>query len=159
MRVFTCILLLVTLLAAAFLGYCYVNARMVIEGVSASQVAAADALGTYNQVKNQIAQGTFLGTVYRDANYVMPEGYTFLTLTVRMANHGILPQDWIRIELTPDAADIALLYNERTPTLAGMSRADFYATLLTHTGAHTSRTVKITYYVLGMPFSVSYQMP
>ena len=159
MRVFACILLLLTLLAAAFWGYCYHGAQMVIEGVAVSLSPAVDAMGTYNQVKTQVSQGTFLGRMYREANFLMPERYTFLTLTVRMSNRGLFPQDWIRIEVAPDPADIALLFNERTPSLSGMSRGDFHATLLMDTGASTSRALSVKYYVLGQPFTVSYQMP
>ena len=159
MRVIACILLLITLLAAAFLGYCYYGAQMTIEGVSVSLTPAVEALGTYNRVREQIEQGAFLGTVYRDADYLMPETYAFLTLTARMSNRGMFPQDWIAIEVAPDAADIVLLYSERTPSLPAMSRGDFHTTLLTHTGASTSRTITISYYVLGRPFSVSYEMP
>ena len=159
MRVLTCILVLITLLVGAFFGYCYYGAHMEIEGVSASIVPATDALGTYNEIKNQTAAGSFLGTVYREADFLMPESYSFLTLTVRMKNRGLLPQDWICIEVNPDNADIAMLYNDRTPTLSGSSRADFSATLLMREGASTSRTIAVTYYVLGVPFSTIYQMP
>ncbi len=158
MRVLAWILVLATVLVGAFFGYCYYGAQMQIEGVAAAMTPAVDALATYNELTEQIAQGTFYGGKYRDAEFIMPDGYAFLTLTVRMSNQGFLSQDWIRIEVVPDPADIVQLPESRTPTLAARTRADFSATVLTQLGASTSRKIIIHYYVLGREFSIEHQM-
>lgn len=158
MRVLAIIMLVITLLAGAFLGYCTWGAQMQIQGVSVTMTPATDALGTYNDIVHQLENGSFYGTKYREVEYVMPDSFAFLTLTVRMQNRGLLPMEWIRIEVAPDAADAVQLPESRTPTLAGSTRSDFSATVLTRTGASEARALTITYYVLGQKFTVSYQM-
>ncbi len=158
MRFLAAMLLIVVLLAAGFIGYCYWGATMEIEAVAASVVPAVEAMGTYNDTVRQIRDETFLGTRYRLDDFIMPDGYTFLTLTVKLRNRGILPQDWIRIEVLPNAADIAQLYTERTPSLGGMSAGELSATVLMRSGASTDRRIRVTYYVLGTQFSVEHQM-
>lgn len=159
MRVLAIVLLVVTLLAGAFFGYCLWGAQMQIQGVTVTVTPATEALGTYNDIVSQLENGSFYGTKYREVDYVMPESFAFLTLTVRMQNRGLLPMDWVRIEVEPDAADAVQLAESRTPTLAGSSRADFSTTVLTRTGASESRTLTVTYYVLGQKRTVSYDMP
>ncbi len=154
MRVFTCILLLVTLLVGAFLGYCYYGTQMKIVGVAASVTPANEALGTYNEVRQQVSDGVFLGTKYRLDEFAAAEDYEFLTLTVRMENAGFLPMDWVRIEVAPGASDVLQLAATRTPSLAGNTRSDFSTTLLTRTGGGTARKITVSYYVLGRAFSV-----
>lgn len=156
MRIVAGILVLVTLLVGAFLGYCYYGAQMEIESVTATLTPATDALGTYNEVLDQLTNGTFMGTQYRETEFIMAENFAFLTLMVRMSNKGMLPQDWIQIEVQPDAADVLQLAADRTPTLSGNSRAEFSITLLTRTGVGTDRKITVTYYVLGRPFTVQY---
>lgn len=158
MRVIACILIVITLLVGAFFGYCYYGTKMEIVGVAAVITPAKDALGTYNQMLDQLSEGSFLGVQYAEADFIMPDSYAFLTLNVRMRNHGIFPQEWIQIEVKPDASDILQLPADRTPSLATRTTADFGATLLTRTGADTARRITITYYVLGSPYSVEFEM-
>lgn len=158
MRILACILVLITLLAGAFVGYCYYGAKMEIEGIAATLTPAVEAVGTYDSVRSQLANGSFLGTKYYDTEFLMPESFAFLTLTVRMSNRGMLPMDWIQIEVKPNLADALQLPAERTPSLAGNSRADFSTVILTRAGVETARKVTVKYYVLGQQFSVTYDM-
>lgn len=158
MRVVAIILVVVTLLAGGFFAYVYYGAHMEILGVTASVTAAADALPTYDDIRAQLANGTFLGKQYSEVEFLMPESFEFLTLTVRMSNKGAFPMDWIQIEVEPDPADVLQLYESRTPSLAQNTRADFSATLLTRRGASTSRTFTVHYYFLGYKLSVTHRM-
>lgn len=158
MRVLACILVLVTLVVGAFFGYVYYGAQMQIEGITAQVTPATEVQATYDDILAQLDNGSFLGTKYHETEFLMPESFAFLSLTVRMQNRGMFPMDWIQIEVQPDAADILQLPADRTPTLAGSSRGDFSTTLLTRTGADQTRTVTVTYYVLGKQMSVTYQM-
>lgn len=157
MRFLAAILVTVVLLAGGFFGFCYWGAQMEIESIATSVVPAVEALGTYNEVVRQLADETFAGAKFRLDSFIMPDGYAFLTLNVRMKNRGLLPQDWIRIEIAPNAADIAQLFNEKAPTIPGMGGGELTATVLTRAGAETARSFTVTYYVLGTPFSVHYQ--
>ncbi len=158
MRVITSVLIIITLLIGAFLGYCYFGTQMKINSVMSAMTPAQEVLGTFNEVTMQVENGTFLGNRFREAEFAMPNSFSFLTLTVRMENPGFLPMDWIRISVAPDAADVLQLASPRTPSLAGNNRADFSTTILTRTGADTLRKIKVMYYVLGRPFEAEFTM-
>lgn len=159
MKVLAIVMVCLVVLVGAFLGYCYSGMQMQIEGVAASLTPATEVVATYDDIRDQLANEVFLGKVYHETEFLMPESFAFLTLTVRMTNRGVFPMDWIRIEVEPDAADILQLAADRTPTLAASSRADFSTTILTRAGASTSRTIKVTYYALGRQMEAIYKMP
>ena len=158
MRIFAGIMVFVVAVVGIFFGYCYYGAQMQIESVTAILTPAVEMADVYNDTLEALSLDAFYGEQYRESDFLMPDSYAFLTLTVRMANRGLLPQDWIRIEVRPDASDILQLPADRTPTLAAASRGDFSTTLLTRAGAATARTVIVTYYVLGHPYQVEYAM-
>lgn len=158
MRIVAILMVLITLLVGVFFFYTYNGMRMEIEGVASMMTAAVDAIETYDGVRAQLANGSFYGQQFVETEFLMPDSFAFLTLTVRMRNPGILPMDWIRIEVEPDSADILQLPADRTPSLAAGTRGDFSTTLLTRTGASTLRRIIIHYYVLGTPLTVEHVM-
>lgn len=158
MRVVAGVLLAIVVLVGAFLGYCYYGAQMQVQAAASTVTPATDATATYNSIVDQLAGGTFLGNAFYEAEMTGAENFQFLTITVRMQNRGLFPMDWIAIEITPNAADVAQLAPERTPSLAANSRGDFSTTILTRAGADTNRKITVTYYVLGQKLSTTYQM-
>lgn len=158
MRILAGILALLTVLVAVFFGYCYMGAHMRVEMAVASAIPAADAAEAFADLRVQVNEGSFYGETYREADLSDADGYEFLTITVRMANPGLFPMEWIRLQVRPDVADVLQMANDRTPSLASGSRGDFSTTLLKLAGGDTRREVTVTYYVLGHPFSVVYDM-
>ena len=156
MRGLACVFVVITLLVGAFFGYVYYGTQMQVVGVAASMVPAVEVEATYDDIVRKLDNGSFLGEIYAETEFLMPDSYAFLTLTVRMQNRGMFPMDYIQFSVKPDSADIVQLPADRTPSLAGNSVADFSTTLLTRTGADTSREIAITYYVLGRQFTVTY---
>ncbi len=155
MRTLAILLVFFTLLVGGFLWTAYSGTQMEILSVTASVAPAVENEDLYNETRKHIQNGTFTGTVFSDTEFIMPDGYQFVTLTVRMSNTGFFPQEWIRIEVQPGDAAIAQLPETRTPSLAARSRGEFSTTVLTRFGADTQHTVTVTYYVLGHAFSVT----
>lgn len=156
MRVLAMILVFVTMLAGAFFGYCYYGAQMQIEGAAVSRVPATEAMGTLTNVQDRMRDSSFLGVSFREAELAEPALYEFQTITLRMKNRGMFPMDWIQFEVQPGVADVLQLPQERTPTLAANSTADFSADILTLSGAELRHTVNISYYVLGRKITISH---
>ena len=159
MRILALILVLVVLLAGAFIGYCYYGAQMRIEGVGMALTPAGEAIGTYSGLLEQLENESFAGVVYHRPDFATADDFAFLTLAVRMGNRGVLPMDWIELAVQPGMADILQLPADRTPSLAPGTRGDFSTTLLTRAGADTARTITVTYYVMGTQYSKTFETP
>ena len=156
MRIVAVILLFATLFVGVYFGYCYIGLAMQIESVTAEWTSADGDMETYSHIERQIEEGFFSGKLYADPPLPGASEAAFLTLTVRMNNRGLLDQDWIEIHVTPKEGDIALLAQERTPTLAANTRADFSVTLLARPGLDEKRELRVSYYVLGRKYEVAY---
>lgn len=159
MRIIAGILLLITILVGAYIGYCYVGIAMEIESVHAVWTPVTEDMDTYEHIKQQLAEGSFSGKRYMEEPFPDAEDMSFLTITVRMRNKGLLPQDWIELHVTPKEGDIAQLPMDRTPTLAARTRSELSTTLLVRTSVDSNRNVRVTYYVLGKQYQATYKMP
>lgn len=149
-------LLVVTLLVAAFLGYCYVGTQMQIAQVTVRRTPAEEVPGTYEGIVQQVENESFLGKLYRETIFTGAEGYAFISLTLRMQNRGLFPMDWIQVDVLPGATDVLQLAQERTPSLAGNTTADYSVTVLARADAGASHQMRISYYVLGKPYTLEY---
>lgn len=159
MRFLTCLLLAATLLVGAFFGYGWYGAQMQVVGAGAVKTPAEDAQGAFSELREQLSLDAFYGHPFRQITFEGPENYAFVTLTVRMKNVGLFPMEWISIEVSPDAADIAQLAPEGdAPTLGRLSLGEYTATVLTLKDADTSRTFTVRYYVLGRLFEKQFVM-
>ena len=158
MRFLAVFLVILTLLTGLFLGYCYQGTQMEIIGAAGTLTPAVEVLGTYNDVLAQLEDETFAGRRFTSSDFLMPESYAFLTLTVRMKNGGPLPMDYIEIQVVPDPSDVLQLASDHTPTLRGGDTGEMSVVVLTRTGASQERSVKVTYYVLGHPFTAEYPL-
>jgi len=156
MRVIAVVLMVITLFVGVYFGYCYIGIPMQIDSVTAEWMRASDAAETFSHIERQVAEGFFSGKLYADPPLPEVSELAFLTLTVRMSNKGLLDQDWIELHVTPIEGDVAQLSQERTPTLAANTRADFSTTLLTGLDAEENREIRVTYYVLGRRYEVYY---
>lgn len=153
MRILASIILLLTVLVLGFFGYCYFGAQMQIVGIYPTLTPATNAATTYEEIKQQIEINAFSGTSYvAEPSLTTPAEYAFLTYTVRMRNPGLLPQDYIRIEVQNLPGDLLQLAADRTPSLASHTTSDFSATILVPAGStEAARSIRVTYYVLGRP--------
>ena len=156
MRIFACIVLLITIAAIGFFAFCYFGAQMHIVAVYPTITPAADAPEALAELRRQLQIGAFMGTIYHDVDLSNADAFVFLTLTIRMQNRGLLDQDYIQIHIQNKPTDILQLAVDRTPSLAGRSTADFSATLLIPAeNVDALRSVRVTYYVLGRPYEAS----
>lgn len=157
MRIVATIVLVITLCVLSYFGYCYYGAQMEIIEVSSLLTPAVNAPDAFAELTHELENESFLGRKFQsEPSISAPEEYAFLTLTVRLQNKGLLPQDYIEIAVQGKMGDVVQLRAERTPTLSARTRADFSATLLVPADSEPARGLRVTYYVLGRPCEVWY---
>ena len=106
MRVFTWILLIITVLALAVFGYGYYGLRVQTGEMNAVVTPAANALEQFEALRTQMDNDSLTGRVYRKEALGNPEDYVFVTYTVRVKNIGLIPAEWIELVITPGEGDI-----------------------------------------------------
>ncbi|MEG0766563.1 MAG: hypothetical protein RR482_02505 [Clostridia bacterium] len=151
-------LVIVVVLVGAVMGYAYAGAHLQYEGVRVEVMPAQEQRTLYDTTRNAISLDSFTGVQFQKSDLLMPESYQWMTYTVRLSNKGVLPAEWLRIEVRPDASDVLQLGEERGFTLAAGGKGDLRGTMLTRVGAKQARMLHITYYVMGRAYSLDIDM-
>ena len=156
MRVFTWILLIITVLALAVFGYGYYGLRVQTGEMSAVVTPAANALEQFEALRAQMDNESLTGRVYRKEALGNPEDYVFVTYTVRVKNVGLIPAEWIELVITPGESDILEVDIADAQVLGAMREGDLKTVILQKgDGSDTARAAQVQYYAFGSPYAVN----
>ena len=111
---------------------------------------AEQAQEIFDQAVAQVRDGTFTGRVFGDASGLNAQDCAFLTVTVRLANRGFFPAEWIALQVQPAEGDVLQLDNVQANVLASGHQGDVSATVL-HAGSaeNAQRAFTVSCYVFG----------
>lgn len=150
MRVTAIVVLIVTIVGAGAVLYGINTLAPVVMQASVLVTPAAQAQDIFNQAVAQVQSGTFTGRVFGEASGLDAQDCAFLTVTVRLANRGFFPAEWIALDIRPADGDVLQLDNVQANVLPSGSQGDVAATVL-HAGsaADTQRAFTVSCYVFG----------
>ena len=150
LKVLAIIVLIVTIAGAGAVLYGINSLAPVVEQTQVAVTPASQAQDVFDGVRNQLANGTFTGRVFAQPGEISAQECTFVTYTVRLANKGFFPAEWIALDVQPKDGDLLQLDNVQANVLASGSRGDIAATILRAGDmADTQRSFTITCYVFG----------
>ena len=146
MRVLAIAVLIVTIAGAGAVLYGINTLAPVVEQTSMLVTPAAQAQEIFDQAVAQVRDGTFTG----DAAGLDAQDCAFLTVTVRLANRGFFPAEWIALQVQPAEGDVLQLDNVQANVLASGHQGDVSATVLHAGGAeNVQRAFTVSCYVFG----------
>lgn len=150
MKALAIAVLIVTIIGAGAVLYGINTLAPVVEQASVLATPAVQAQDIFDGAMAQVGKGTFTGRVFSQPGALDAKDCTFLTYTVRLANKGFFPAEWVSLDMTPVQGDVLQLDNVQANVLARGSRGDLSATVL-HMGdaAQTQRDYTIQCYVFG----------
>ena len=154
LKVLAIVMLVITVAGAGVVLYGLTMLAPQAENVSVIATPAVQVQDTFDAVMAQLSDGTFAGKQHADAHGLLAQDCTFLTYTVRLANKGFFPAEWLNLQVAPKmaagSADILQLADDRAYVLAAGTKGDLGATILCAGDAgDTARQLKITCYVFG----------
>ena len=143
-------MLIVTIAGAGAVLYGINTLVPVVEQTQVMVTPASQVQDVFDGVMNQLKNGTFTGRVFAQAGDLSVPDCVFVTYTVRLANKGFFPAEWVALDVQPKEGDLLQLDNVQANVLSSGSRGDIVATIL-HTGdsSDTQRSFLITCYVFG----------
>ena len=153
MKALAIILIVLVLAAVGAVGYLYLKADLTVRFDSCIATAAVTQLDYFNQLKSSIANQSFVGTLYSNAEPDSAENYQFLTYTVSLSNHAFLEADVVEIHITPMQGDVLQLGDELPHTLPANQSMKLSTTILTTREMHNVREATVTCYFWGIPFT------
>ncbi len=153
MKPFAIILIILVLAAVVGVGWLYLNANLTVTFDSCIATDGVTQADFFDQVKKQVANGSFIGTLYGDKDLQTADQYQFLTYTVNLDNHAFLKADTAEIRITPMQGDVLMLGEEQEHSVPAGKKGTLSATILTSRDNHSVREAIITWYFWGIPFS------
>lgn len=152
MKVLAIAALLVTVAGAGAVLYGINMMTPQAQQVSVSATPAGQAQEFFDSVCGALENETFTGRVYGGTDDLRAEDCTFLTYTLRLANRGFFPAEWIELTVIPrtEGEDVLQLPGDGGRVLTAGSVGDLSATLLVRGDAQdTSRVLEVSCYVFG----------
>ena len=142
--------LIVTIMGALAVLYGINTLAPVVEQTSVLTTPAQQAQDIFDGVLAQVSSGTFTGRTFAQPGMLNSMDCTFVTYTVRLANKGFFPAEWVSLNVQPAEGDVLQLDNVQANVLSRGSRGDISATLL-HMGdaSLTQRNFIVECYVFG----------
>lgn len=150
MRALAIAVLIITIIGAGAVLYGINTLAPAVEQTSVLATPAVQAQDIFDSVMAQVGKGTFTGRMFGQPGAQDAKDCTFLTYTIRLANKGFFPAEWVSLDITPVDGDVLQLDNVQANVLASGSRGDLNVTIL-HMGdaAQTQRDYVIQCYVFG----------
>ena len=152
----TAMYLMITLvvLALGVVGYFFATAKVTITAYDAKGAQATQNQALFDQLKDDVAQNTLQGTLFKTATLGNATDYAFITYTVRLSNQCLVPIDMVEIQVEPDPEDVLQIGDTAVHSLNARSVGDITATILTAKDKDAVREVIVSYYVWGVSFTI-----
>ncbi len=136
--------LLIALIAVFFVGGALnADARVVA-------ISAADEPKAFGSALSVLASGA-APQVFRSETIEDPAQFQLIDLTLALENRGLFAAEWVRAELVPAEADIAVYFEGEEPIdIAARGAGELNLKLVSRVDGDSAREIAVEYYVLGM---------
>lgn len=165
MRSVAVVVLLITVIGAGAVLYGVKMMAPQIVSATATATSATQVQEAFDMIMEQVADGRFTGHVFADAGALTAEQCAFMTYSVRLANRGFFPAEWIALSVSPrmDAqngnCDVLQLDDAGAYVLAAGAQGDMSTTVLTTLAPEDTRGVlEVSCYVFGRKITIPVQI-
>lgn len=146
-------MMILLILALVGVGYLYMTCTVTVDAAGVIAVDAATQPELLDQLREQMASGSVVGTAFSTGELKASDAYQFYTYTVRLTNHCMITADMVEVQVTPMDGDVMQLGDTAPKALGSQATGDIQATILTTKDMHAVRELTVTYYMWGIPFS------
>lgn len=156
------LLLCLTLAFAGVIAYELVNLNLSVRFETARMVPCTDQQAQYDRWAGLLAADAVQGTVFDEKAMQPSDAMGFLVYTLHIKNSGLLPAEMVEVQISPEKGDVLAVsgdvsmgkdINEGRRIAPGQTET-LQLILLTDRDSHAVRTLTITYYIWGHPFTV-----
>ena len=157
MKPATVVLSLILILMLAFAAFFYTGGTLKAQ-VNSITAGAAEYPDAFDSIRNVVSSGAaprlFSQDVLDD-----PANYSFVDITVNLANRGIFAAEWLNVQLEPVTGDVAVYsLSGDGIDVSARSTAQVNLKLVTRAPSGSARTVTIQYYVYGVSRTIRLQV-
>lgn len=145
-------MLLVTLV---LVGYLFLTAEVQVVDISVRGVPAASDPAAFEQLKRDVQEDTFQGTVFqKPLEWKSADEYVYLTYTLRIRNNCLVPIDMLEVQVVPQSTDVLQVGKLDVQSLDLKSEGDLTVQILAPKDTHSVREMIVSYYLWGVSGSL-----
>lgn len=154
--------MVLVLVLGGVMVYAAVNTTLSVQVQHCNAVPASELPGEFARWRTALEQHAVQGTVFDEEISGSAEDYSFYVYTVNVYNNGLIDADMLELQVAPADGDV-LSYSEAASLGQSVNKpvmvptrgtAQLKCILLTRAGNHAVRTLYVTYYIWGHPFTV-----
>lgn len=158
-RIVAWVLLAVTICVGALIAYSMYAAELAVTVDEVRVVPAGDMMEQFQALQRAVQERALLGRQFQEDPLGDSYAYEFHIYTVRLRNNGLIPADWIRLEVQPEVGDVLQSDGESTGMLPAMSSGELQAVVLAHRGSDTARKLSLTYFIWSRLYNITLERP
>ncbi len=150
MKAFAKFLTVVTLIVVLLGGYIVWASNIDVMPAGALVESAADRQSAFDSLTASAAVGSPDLILYNTDISMSSADYIFITYTIDMENHNLLPAEWLQISLIAQDGDV-LMIKPAIEDIMPLDSEEISLVLMTSrsNSASYTRTAELTYYVYG----------
>lgn len=143
------------LVMVLLVGYLFMTAQIEVIDITAQGISLANDPQAFETLKASIEEETFYGTLYqKPLEWKDASEYIYLTYTLRIRNHCLVPIDMIEVQVVPQSEDILQMPDLQVKSLDLKSEGDLTVQILAPKDTHPIREMIVTYYLWGVSGNV-----
>ncbi|MCL2544745.1 MAG: hypothetical protein FWE77_02370 [Clostridia bacterium] len=155
MRILAWTLFLITICVGLLIAYSLYAAELGVTHAEVRVVPAGELVTQFQALHRASQERALLGRQFQEGPTDDPDAYEFHIYTVHLRNNGLIPADWVRLDVRPEPGDVLQAESESAGHLPAMSSGEIQLMVLAQRGTGASRQLSLTYFI----WSRSYHIP
>lgn len=159
MRVAAWTLLVIAICVGLLIAYSLYGAELRVEQAQVRVVPADDMITQFQSLHRAVQERALLGKQFEEGPTDDPDAYEFHVYTVRIRNDGLIPADWVRLDVQPEPGTVLQSDSESVSQLPSLGSGEIQLVVLARRGSSTASRLSLTYFIWSRSYNVSVAMP
>jgi len=159
MRALAWILLIVTICVGLLIAYTLYAAELKVELAEVRVVPAGGMVTEFQSLHRAVQERALLGKQFEEGPADDPGAYDFHLYTVRLRNNGLVPADWVRLDVRPEPGAVLQSDSESAGEIPAMSAGEIQLVVLARRGASAARQLSLTYFIWSRTYNIPVDVP
>ncbi|MCL2812348.1 MAG: hypothetical protein FWD25_10755 [Clostridia bacterium] len=154
MRVLAWALLVITIFAGLLIAYSLYAAELRVTQAQVRVAPAAEMATQFQGLYRAVQERAVLGKQFQEGPTDDPDAYDFHIYTVHLRNNGLVPADWVRLDVLPEPGAVLQSESESAGYVPAVSPGEIQLVVLAQRGASPARQLSLTYFIWGRSYNL-----
>jgi len=159
MRVAACALLIITICVGLLIAYSLYAAELKVTQAEVRVVPAGEMITQFQSLHRAVGERALLGKQFEEGPADDPGAYEFHVYTVGLRNNGLIPADWVRMDVRPEPGIVLQSDSESAGQVPALRSGEIQLVTLARRGSDAARQLSLTYSIWSRSYSIPINVP